>query len=133
MNDYSDVSTPIVHGIENRHEFENILKENQGVIILKFQAEWCGPCQKIKPFFDDKIKNHRFHKCYIIDVDENFEIYAYLKYKKMIKSIPVILAYYKGNHTFACDDSVIGSDTIEINDFFNRCVLQNEKSVLGGV
>lgn len=112
--------TPIVHGIENRISFENILKENEGIIILKFQAEWCLPCQKIKPYFDEKIKNYKFHKVYIIDVDECFEIYAYLKYKKMIKNIPVIIAYYKGNHTFAPDDSVVGTDINEINDFFDR-------------
>jgi hypothetical protein len=35
----------------------------------------------------------------IIDIDDNFEIYAFLKSKKMVNGVPVILCYKKGNQS----------------------------------
>ena len=98
--------TPVIYGIDNKSHFESIIQNNKGVIIIKFEAEWCSPCQKIKQLFNEKIQNSNFHQVYIIDVDEYFEIYAFLKTKKMIKNIPTILAYYKENNTFMSDDYV---------------------------
>jgi hypothetical protein len=56
----------------------------------------------------------------IIDVDESFELYAFLKNKKMVNGIPAILAYYKGNLHYAPDDGVIGANNTEIIAFFER-------------
>jgi thiol-disulfide isomerase/thioredoxin len=119
--------TSIIYGIKTKFEFEDILKNNKGIIILKFQADWCGPCQKIKTIFNENINRSNFHQVYIIDVDECFEIYAFLKTKKMVKNIPTMLAYYKGNHSFISDDYVSGTDVNEINLFFDRCNTQNNK------
>jgi hypothetical protein len=55
---------------------------------------------------------------YDVDVDESFDLYAYLKTKKMLNGIPAILAYYKGNTSYASDSCVIGANLDEINTFF---------------
>ena len=34
----------------SREEFKDIIMQNSGIMILKFGADWCGPCQKIKPY-----------------------------------------------------------------------------------
>ena len=32
---------------------DELLPKNNGYIIIKFTADWCGPCKKIKPHVDN--------------------------------------------------------------------------------
>jgi thiol-disulfide isomerase/thioredoxin len=102
--------------------FSEILESNPGMVIIKFGAEWCGPCKKIEAqvhasmnLMPDNVQ------CYIIDVDDCFELYAYLKSKKMVNGIPAILAYYKNNLSYVPSDSVIGANSEQVDLFFKRC------------
>lgn len=65
--------------------------------ILKFEAEWCGPCRVYSPIFekvskDEKYKDIEFK---VIDVDENEE----LAEKYSVRNIPTTL--------FINDDEVV--------------------------
>ena len=40
-----------------RAEFKDIIAQNGGIMILKFGADWCGPCQKIKPYAEQECLN----------------------------------------------------------------------------
>jgi thiol-disulfide isomerase/thioredoxin len=112
---------PILTEIENRNHFAELLKQNPGLFIIKFGADWCGPCKKIEGLVNDWF-NRRNDKvqCALIDVDESFDIYAFLKSKKMVNGIPAILCYYKDNHNYVPDDVVIGADVAQVNAFFQR-------------
>ena len=107
----------------NRTEFLNLLNENPGVMIFKYTADWCKPCQTIKKEVDE----HFLHisspkiKCYEVNVDDNFDLFAFMKTKKMMKGIPMIIAYKQGTTSFVPDDSISGTDITEINAFFKRC------------
>ena len=108
----------------DRNEFLNLIKTNEGLVIIKFTASWCGPCKTIAPFVNDQLKKTPGSvTCANIDVDDNFDIFAYMKSKKMVKGVPTILAYKKENKTFAPDFSVSGSDKDELINFFRQCVL----------
>ena len=116
------MSKQIISEIESKNAFFHLLDHNPGLVILKFGATWCGPCKLIEHVV------HGFFAtsppevvCGDIDVDESFEIYSFLKTKKMINGIPVILCYKKGNHTFIPDDSVTGADPGALDAFFRRC------------
>tara|TARA_B100000085_G_C18561301_1_gene519687 strand:- start:4098 stop:4481 length:384 start_codon:yes stop_codon:yes gene_type:complete len=107
----------------DRTEFQNLIKCNEGLVIIKFTASWCGPCKTIAPFVNDQFKKTpESVTCVNIDVDDNFDIFAYMKSKKMVKGVPTILAYKKDNKTFAPDFSVSGSDKDELINFFRQCV-----------
>jgi thioredoxin 1 len=114
---------PIITEIPNLQNFSDLLKSNPGLLIIKFGAEWCGPCKKI-----EGLVNEWFNKmpdnvqAAIVDVDECFELYGFLKTKKRVNGIPVILCYYKGNLNYISDDTVIGADVTQINLFFERCL-----------
>ena len=115
-------SRTIISEIENRDVFLNLLRHNTGLIILKLGATWCGPCQTIKHVV------HAFFAsspvdviCCDIDVDNSFDFYSFLKSKKMVNGIPVLLCYKKGNDTFIPDDIVTGSEPVALNNFFKRC------------
>jgi len=107
-----------------KETFADLLKTNQGALIIKFGAEWCGPCKKIDPLvykWMDKIVKQPNMTCAIIDIDDNFEIYAFLKSKKMVNGVPVILCYKKGNLTWIPDHTIVGADESQINIFFQLC------------
>ena len=106
----------------NRQDFVNLLEVNPGLIIIKFGATWCGPCKIIAPVVNGFFAlSPNDVVCADIDVDESFDVYVYLKSKKMVNGIPVILCYKKGNNTYIPDDSVTGAEPNALDAFFKRC------------
>jgi thioredoxin 1 len=109
--------------IGNPEEFAAELEKNTGVIIVKFGATWCKPCMKIEAQVKDSmLKLPDKFKCYIIDIDDYLELYAFLKTKRMVNGIPAILAWKKGNTGTIPDAVVNSSDPTEVNAFFQKCL-----------
>lgn len=109
----------MITSIENKTALIELLNNNNGVVVLKFGAEWCGPCNQIESMVIDW-----FHKMPdtvqtgIIDVDDNFELYAFLKQKKMIQGIPAIFRYNAENNNYIPDDMVSGANKEQLDVFF---------------
>jgi thiol-disulfide isomerase/thioredoxin len=96
------------------------------VLIIKFGAEWCGPCKRIAPTYHAFIKSQPENIIFAdINVDDNIDLYMALKRNKMITGIPVFFAYYgdtkKREKWFIPDDSLIGADEAQVATFFQRC------------
>ena len=116
------MSKQIISEISNRASFFRLLQHNTGIIVIKLGAKWCGPCKTIE---------HSVHGffassppeviCADIDVDESFDFYSFLKSKKMVNGIPVLLCYKKNNNTFIPDDIYTGSEPTGLHQFFIRC------------
>lgn len=108
----------------DRNAFLEEIRNNPGTIIFKFGAEWCDPCKKIKGVVDEQVDLALQKRpdgtliVYDVDVDECFDLYAFLKTKKMVKGIPAILKYKLGNDSFAPDNFVSGTVNKEIETFF---------------
>lgn len=92
--------------LENREDLIALLKSTQyEYVILKFYADWCKPCKMITPYVESIIeeKTKKFERTgvknkfiYIsVDVDECFDLYAFLKKSKRINGIPAIFLYTK--------------------------------------
>ena len=116
------MSKTVVSEIADRTAFFHLLSHNPGLIVLKLGASWCGPCKVIEK------EVHAFFAtspvdggCGDIDGDESFDFYSFLKSKKMVDGIPVLLCYKKGNQTFIPDDSITGANIPELRNFFRRC------------
>ena len=105
----------------SKEDFMNYLQNNQGAFIVKFGAEWCGPCKKIEGLVKNCMNQLPSNvTCAIIDVDDNFEIYAFFKNKKVLGGIPAIFAYHKGTTNYIPDNLVIGADETQIKLFFEK-------------
>ena len=95
------------------------------ILIVKFGAEWCGPCKRMAPLFYDFIGKAPPNIIFAdIDTDENMDLFMGLKKYKMIQSIPTFLVFYgdvKRNNWFIPDDSIIGADIAQVTQFFLRC------------
>lgn len=128
----SNLSKQVITVFESREDFLKLLKVNPGLIIVKLGASWCSPCKQIahivEAFFASSPANVI---CADIDVDDSIDLYVFLKQKKMVNGIPVMLMYRKGNVSFAPDDSVTGAEPGALDAFFKRCghkLLALEKS-----
>lgn len=115
-------SKEIISSFSNRDEFLQLLTVNPGLILIKYGASWCGPCKKIAPLIDAFFMTSPDTViCADIDVDESFDLYSFMKNKRMINGIPAIMCYKKGNTTYIPDDMITGADPNELHSFFKRC------------
>lgn len=53
-------------------ELEEVIRENAGVVIVDFYAQWCGPCKAVAPKVDDLARNYEAEnvKVYKVDIEE---------------------------------------------------------------
>jgi thioredoxin 1 len=113
---------PIITIINDRTHFVEILQTNPGAVVIKFGANWCGPCKMIENQVHTLMNMMPNNvQSIIVDVDECVDLYSFLKSKKMVNGIPVMLMYKKGNVSFAPDDGVTGADPGQLDAFFKRC------------
>ncbi len=84
--------------------FKEEVLDNEGLSVVDFWAEWCGPCRKMTPIIDE-LSDEMDGKVKIgkVNVDENQEIS--LKYG--IRSIPTIL-FIKGGEVV---DKLVGTSS----------------------
>lgn len=112
-------SHEIITGFPSRNEFFELIKANHPSIVIKFTASWCGPCKTIdpivKPFF--KQNSSKILCCYL-DIDENFDLYSFMKRKKMANGVPTLMYYSSDNHDYVPTASISGSDPAQIHNFF---------------
>ena len=113
-------------------EFIEALQNNKGAVVIKFGAEWCGPCKQIEGLvYECMGKMPTEILCAVLDIDDDgaFDLYAFLKSKRMVNGVPVLLCYKKGNLTWVPDDVVVGANVDGIKAMFQKCV--DVYSVLG--
>uniref|UniRef100_A0A8C4WYA2 Thioredoxin n=1 Tax=Eptatretus burgeri TaxID=7764 RepID=A0A8C4WYA2_EPTBU len=56
--------------ITNKAQFDKLLAESGGkLVVLKFTAKWCGPCNMIQPFYEELALLHRNIIFCVVDVD----------------------------------------------------------------
>lgn len=113
-----------MEGFTSMEDFRNVLSNNQGIVLIKFGAQWCSPCKKIEPHVKEWFKKlPNYIQTIVADIDECIDIYGFLKTKRMISGVPTILMFKKGNLGYIFDDCVSGSDPLQYDLFFKRCLL----------
>ena len=107
----------------NRTQFQELLQVNPGYVIIKFTATWCRPCARIKQQVEKwfSVLPKEF-QCVELDIDDNDDIYSFLRKYKIVAGIPALLAYKQGNVSIGPNHSVLGSNIPEINRMFETCV-----------
>ena len=82
--------------------FDEALTANQGLMMVDFWAEWCGPCKAIAPVLEDLAQESAGRVTLAkVNVDENPGLAA----RYGIRSIPTILFVKQGKVA----DQVIGA------------------------
>jgi|SRR3990172_7180805 len=83
--------------------FEEVKKS--GKAVVKFHADWCGPCQMLKPIYKDvsgKIPGVNFFSVNVDEAVETADRYG-------VMSIPTMILFEKG----AEKDRIVGASNVE--------------------
>jgi len=72
-------------------DFENEIK--QGVTLVDFFAQWCGPCKMIEPIIEEVSNEIEDAKVIKVNVDK----YPELSAKYNIRSVPTFIVFKDGN------------------------------------
>lgn len=88
----------------NKENFEEVSKN--GVVLIDFWAEWCGPCQQMLPLLD-QFADKMGDKMTVgkINVDENPEIAGQFR----VMSIPTLIVLKDGEMV----DQMVGVQSVE--------------------
>ena len=76
--------------LKEEKEFDELTKE--GLVLVDFYADWCGPCQMLTPVLEELSKKNENLKIVKINVDE----FQQLAVQNKVLSIPAIKIYKDG-------------------------------------
>ena len=79
----------MIKHLSNANEFENEVKE--GLVVVDFYADWCGPCQMLAPVLEDLEKETSI-KIVKINVDEIPDLARQFR----VMSIPTLMLFKDG-------------------------------------
>lgn len=84
-----------INFVKSKVDFDDYLSHNK-YLVANFTAQWCGPCQTIKPVVDQLYTdlNKRYHKIEIIRVDLDTQPDLAAKYE--VTSIPTFVFFESG-------------------------------------
>jgi thioredoxin 1 len=82
----------MIKHLVDQNEFENELKE--GLVVVDFYADWCGPCQMLAPLLEELEKETSI-KIVKINVDELPDLARQFR----IMSIPTLMLFKDGKFT----------------------------------
>lgn len=68
------------------------LRADSTLKILKFEADWCGPCQQMKPIFNSVSSEFKGVAFQTVDVDRQTDLADTYK----VQSIPTVIAVKDG-------------------------------------
>ena len=71
--------------------FVQEVKEHNGVVLVDFWAEWCGPCKMLGPVLEELSEEVSAKICKV-DVDKEQQLAAMFK----IRSIPTMMVFKNG-------------------------------------
>lgn len=77
----------------NTSEFQKEVLNKNGVVLVDFFAQWCGPCKMIAPILQElAMEVNETAKIYKVDVDQSGE----LAMKYGIMSVPTMIIFKNG-------------------------------------
>jgi thioredoxin 1 len=74
------------------NQFQKEVLDYNGIVVVDFYAEWCGPCKMMGPAIDELSEDSKIAKFVKIDVDKNQDLAGQFN----IFSIPTLVFFKNG-------------------------------------
>ena len=73
--------------------FDSQVVKASGPVLVKFEAQWCGPCKAMKPMIEE-IASHYGERLTIatLDIDQNGQT----PYKLGVRGVPTVMLFKDG-------------------------------------
>ena len=71
-----------------------------GLVVIDFFAEWCGPCKMLAPIFDELSQEMKDISFYKVDVDQSID----KAYEYKVSIVPTVIIFKDGKVA----DKIIG-------------------------
>jgi thioredoxin 1 len=73
--------------------FEQQVLKASGPVLLKFEADWCGPCQAMKPMVEDIAREYDGRLTVAtLDIDQNNQT----PYRFGVRGVPTVMLFKGG-------------------------------------
>lgn len=76
----------------NEQNFENEVLNSNGVVLVDFYADWCGPCKMLGPVIDNIAEERTDILVGKVNVDDNNA----LAHQYKVMSIPTLIVFKDG-------------------------------------
>lgn len=74
-------------------EFESVVLNAQGPVLVDYWAEWCGPCKQISPILDELADDYKDKLTIVkINIDEN----QVTPQRYGVRGIPTLMLFKNG-------------------------------------
>jgi len=83
--------------------FPNEVEQHQGLTVVDFWAEWCGPCKMIAPLLEQLADEYGAKGLKVAKVDVDANQQTAMRFN--IRSIPTLMFFKDGRHV----DTVVGA------------------------
>lgn len=78
--------------INSSEQFETEVLRSDGVVLVDFYAEWCGPCKAMAGLLEELDRAADAYRIVKVDIDEQQELAAQYR----ITSVPTFLVFKSG-------------------------------------
>lgn len=92
--------------------FKKEVLEFNGIVLVDFYADWCGPCKSFSPIFSEFSNENSDVKCVKVDVDKTTIAKNY-----RVMNIPTILLFKNGE---MLDRSIGVMQKRDLGEFVNK-------------
>ena len=109
----AEITPGAVNSIKSHGQFKKVLNDNSDkAIVVDFTASWCGPCQRIKPLYEEMAKELKESIFLVVDVDENEETAA----ECSISAMPTFIVFKNGKEV----DKIRGANETALKSMINK-------------
>ncbi len=76
----------------NKDNFKKEVLNKKGIVLVDFNADWCGPCRMLRPILDEIVEENKDARIVSINIDNEEE----LAEEYSIFSIPCLVVFKDG-------------------------------------